>query len=420
MNRFEGYGRTEVTLAGELISIESHLAAILASLPQPEPIELPLIDALGMTLIDDFVSQIDLPAFANSAMDGFAVVAADLAEASLETPIALALSSQVMAGDRKLPVVSSGGTVGIMTGAPVPPGANAVVAVETTIIDGSSVSFIQPVGVGSNIRHIGEDLFAGKRLAFAGKRLTPARVAVLAAAGITTIRCVRPPRVVILSSGDELVPSAEIPRPGQVRDANGPMLSALVKAAGGVPFFAGIVRDDREALVRAFDMHCGNADLFISTGGASAGIRDLIPEAIASLGESVSVKVAMKPGMPQVRGRIGQVPVIGLPGNPVSSFVSFELFVRPAIRALQGQKDLARPQVTATAAEVLKSPPNKRGFIRVALAHRNGRWVATPTGSQHSHLLSSIAGADGLAEVPESVTQIAAGSDVRVHLLDES
>lgn len=419
MTRFEGLGRSEVTTADELISIEDHLDAILASLPHPEPIELRLVDALGMVMADDIISQVDLPAFANSAMDGFAVVAADLTDASAESPVTLPIAGEVLAGDRDLPVVSSGRSVRIMTGAPLPPGADAVVPVETTTIQDSQVRFLQPVAVGSHVRPVGEDLHPGQRLASASKRLNPAGIALLAAAGVTRIRCLPPPRVVILSSGDELVRPEKVPESGQVRDANGSMLSALVRAAGGVPFFAGIVRDDHKALAHAFDSNSGHADLFVCTGGASAGVRDLIPDVIASLGDSVSVKVAMQPGMPQIRGKIGDVPVIGLPGNPVSAFVSFELFVRPVLRALQGRKDTARPQVTAAAGETLRSSADKRSFVRVKLAHQDGRWVASPTGPQGSHLLSSIATADGLAEVPESVTEIAAGADVLVHLLVE-
>jgi molybdopterin molybdotransferase len=417
MTRFVGHGRSEVTVADELISIEAHLDAILDSLPTPEPIELRLVDALGMVLSDDVHSDTEIPSFANSAMDGYAVVAADLSEARTAAPVRLPVVGEVVAGTAELPVVSSGRVVRIMTGAPLPPGADAVVPVETTSGDNSQVGFHRPTEPGSNVRSPGEDVHPGQRLAVGGRRLTPAVVALLASAGVTRVRCLPPPRVVILSSGDELVRPEDTPAPGQIRDSNGPMLSALVRAAGGVPFSTGIIKDDRKALRHAFDTNSGHADLFVCTGGASAGTRDLLPDVIASLGTSVAQKVAMKPGMPQIRGRIGGVPVIGLPGNPVSAFVSFEVFVRPAIRMLQGRKDVARPNVTAIAGEPLTAPPHKRGFTRVQLSRDGDAWVATPTGAQGSHLLTSIAFADGLAVVPEHVTEIPAGDEVLVHIL---
>ena len=419
MTRFVGQGRVDVTIAEELVSVEDHLAGILDTLPTAEPIELRLVDALGMVLADDIASEVQLPAFANSAMDGYAVVAGDLVDATQEHPTQLPVVGEVVAGAQDLPVISSGRVVRIMTGAPLPPGADAVVPVEVTSGGLAQVAFHRSVASGENVREPGEDLEPGQALVSAGRRLSPADVALLASAGVTRVRCLPPPRVVVLSSGDELIRPDHEPAPGQIRDSNGPMLAALVRAAGGVPFSTGIVRDDRKALAHAFDTNSGHADLFVCTGGASAGTRDLMPDVIASLGESVSVKVAMKPGMPQVRGRVGKVPVVGLPGNPVSAFVSFEVFARPAIRRLQGRRDVARPTVNAVAGEPLTAPPHKRGYLRVSLSRDAGRWVATPTGPQGSHLITSIARADGLAVVPEDVTEIAKGDQVLVHLLVE-
>lgn len=417
MTRFVGHGRSEVTLADELVSVEDHLAGILDTLPVAEPIELRLVDALGLVLADDVTSDVQLPAYRNAAMDGYAVVAGDLADATQDAPTQLPVIGEVTAGMQELPVISSGRVVRIMTGAPLPPGADAVVPVELTSGGRAQVAFHAQVGPGQNVRDPGEDLEVGTPLVSAGRRLSPADVALLAAAGVTRVRCLPPPRVVVLSSGDELVRADDVPTIGQIRDSNGPMLAALVRAAGGVPFSTGIVRDDRKALMHSFDTNTGHADLFVCTGGASAGTRDLMPDVIAALGEAVSVKVAMKPGMPQIRGRIGKVPVIGLPGNPVSAFVSFEVFARPAIRHLQGRRDVARPTVTAVAGEPLTAPPHKRGFTRVRLSRDDGQWVARPTGGQGSHLITSIARADGLAVIPEDVTEIAPGEQVTVHLL---
>jgi len=417
VTRFVGQGRSEVTLADELVPVEDHLAGILDGLPVAEPIELRLVDALGLVLADDVVSEVELPAYRNSAMDGYAVVAGDLVDASQEFPTQLPVIGEVTAGMQELPVISSGRVVRIMTGAPLPPGADAVVPVELTSGGRSQVAFHTPIEVGQNVREPGEDLEVGTPLVSRGRRMSAADVALLAAAGVTRVHCLPPPRVVVLSSGDELVRADDEPSIGQIRDSNGPMLAALVRAAGGVPFSTGIVRDDRKALMHAFDTNTGHADLFVCTGGASAGTRDLMPDVIAALGEAVAVKVAMKPGMPQIRGRIGQVPVIGLPGNPVSAFVSFEVFARPAIRRLQGRRDVARPTVTAAAGEPLTAPPHKRGYTRVRLSRDDGRWIARPTGAQGSHLITSIARADGLAVVPEDVTEIAPGEQVTVQLL---
>jgi molybdopterin molybdotransferase len=222
---------------------------------------------------------------------------------------------------------------------------------------------------------------------------------------------------VVLSTGDELVPSDHEPGPGQIRDGNGPMIAALVRQAGGTPFIGGIVRDDRKALLYALDSNLGHADLVVCTGGASAGTRDLLPEVIGALGEVTTAKVAMQPGMPQILGLIRDVPIVGLPGNPVSAFVSFEVFVRPALRTLQGRCDVARPRVRAEVVEPLSSPPYKRSYLRVRLAHEDGRWTAIPTGGQGSHLVTSIALADGLAVVPEDVTTVEPGTLIDVQLL---
>jgi molybdopterin molybdotransferase len=417
VTRFVGHGRAEVTPEAELTSVDDHLAGIRALLPPPDPIELRLADALGLVLAEDIVSEVEVPSFANSGMDGYAVVAADVVEATVEEPVTLRVVGEVMAGASQPPKVTSGRCVSIMTGAPIPPGADAVVPVETTSGGGDHVSVHRAVAPGTHVRAPGEDLAPGQPLVAAGRRLGPADVGLLAVAGVTRVTCITTPRVVIISTGDELVPAGDRPGPGQIRDANGPMLGAMVRAAGALPFSAGIVRDERRALLYAFDTNLGHADLFVCTGGASAGARDLIPDVIDALGEVATAKVAMKPGMPQIRGRVADTPVIGLPGNPVSAFVSFEVFVRPAIRHLQGRRDVQRPTVLARAAEPLTAPPAKRGYVRVQLSHDDDGWLAEPTGHQGSHVISSIARADGLAVVPEDRTELGVGEQVQVQLL---
>lgn len=417
MSRFVGHGQDEVTPAEELTPVEAHLDAILAMLPHPEPIALRTADALGLILAETATCSVTLPATDNSAMDGYAVVADDLVAASRTQPVRLAVTGEVVAGADAMPTVARGTCVRIMTGAPIPPGADAVVPVELTLAEGDHVAFHLPARVGDNVRRAGEDLVPGIELVAAGRRVAPADVALLTAAGVTSVVCIPAPRVVIMSTGDELVPADREPEPGRVRDSNGPMLAAMVRATGGVPFVTGAVPDDHDALREAFESNLGHADLFVCTGGASAGTRDLLADVIGELGEVESVKVAMRPGMPQIRGRIGVVPVIGLPGNPVSSYVSFEVFVRPAIRALQGRRDVHRPTVVARAVEPLHAPAHKRGYLRVRLARDGAAWTVRPTGAQGSHLITSIAQADGLAVVPESVTEVRVGDEVRVMLL---
>jgi molybdopterin molybdotransferase len=419
MSRFVGLDRDQVTLPEELTSVEDHLAGILASLPTPEPIELRVADGLGLVLAEPAICQVTVPEHDNSAMDGFAVIAEDLAGASRATPVVLPVIGEIVAGSDATPTLVPGICVRIMTGAPIPPGATAVVPVEVTGGGGDQVSFHLPVRLGENIRHAGEDLVPGLELVTVGRRIGPADVALLSAAGVARVRCVPAPRVVIMSTGDELVPADHVPGPGRVRDSNTPMLSAMVRATGGIPFATGAVIDSHSALIEAFESNRGHADLFVCTGGASAGTRDLLAEVIAELGEASAVKVAMRPGMPQIRGRIGSTPIIGLPGNPVSAFVSFEVFVRPAIRALQGRRDVHRPTVIARATEPIGAPPHKRGYVRVRLTREAGGWAASPTGAQGSHLISSIARADGLAIVPELVEEIRVGDEVRVMLLVE-
>jgi molybdopterin molybdotransferase len=419
MSGFVGLGQDEVTPADQLIAVEAHLEAILAMLPVPEPIELRTADGLGLILAETATCDVTLPAHDNSAMDGYAVISDDLSAASRAVPVRLSVVGEVVAGSPETPTVARGTCVRIMTGAPLPPGADTVVPVELTVAedDGATVLFHLAPRHGDNVRHAGEDLVPGRELVAAGRRIAPADVALLSAAGVTRVVCLPAPRVVIMSTGDELVAADREPGPGRIRDSNAPMLAAMVKATGGVPFVTGAVPDDHDALREAFESNLGHADLFVCTGGASAGTRDLLADVIGGLGEVQAVKVAMRPGMPQIRGRIGATPVIGLPGNPVSSFVSFEVFVRPAIRALQGRRDVHRPTVVARASEPLLAPAHKRGYVRVRLAREGAGWTVRPTGAQGSHLISSIAQADGLAIVPEAVTEVRVGDEVRVMLL---
>lgn len=414
---FKGLGREDVVKASELTPVDDYLAFVLGHLPTPHPIGMRSADALGLVLAGDIEAREPLPAFANSAMDGYAIVSSDVAAATVDRPVALRVVGEVAAGAAELPVVQSGGAVQIMTGAPLPPGADAVVPVEQTSGGQDQVNIHVAVESGRNVRRVGEDVQPGQRLLGAGRRIGAADIALMAATGHAEVLVYPAPRVVIISTGDELVPAEQQPAPGQIRDSNGPMLSALVRQSGGVPFHAGRVADSRRALMDAFDQNLGHADLFISAGGVSAGKHDHLRDVLAALGEVHPFKVAMKPGMPQAFGLVRGTPALALPGNPVSAFISFEVFARPAIRALQGRRDRGRPVVRAELSRLVKSPADKRSYVRVRLQREERRWVATPVEGQGSHQLAGLVRADGLAEIPAHLTEVGSGEQVQVHLL---
>ncbi len=417
---FRGLGRTEITTPEELEDVDGYRDRILSDLTPIEPTEFSLSDALGLVLAEDIRAQEQLPPFSNSAMDGYAVVAADVVDGDAQRPVRLRVLGEVAAAPGLPSRVESGTATRIMTGAPVPPGADAVVPVEVTRESDGEVAVFRSFPAGANIRPAGDDVTAGQLVLRAGGRLRPGDIALLAALGRTRVRCHPRPRVLVLSTGSELVPPDQPLVPGAIRDSNGPMLTALVRQAGGLPLSAGIIPDDPKSLERALESNLGNCELLITSGGVSAGAHDHVRDVLGMLGEVRVTKVAMKPGMPQVWGRVHDVPVFGLPGNPVSSFVSFEVFVRPALRRLQGRVDLFSPTVTARLTEDVDTAPAKRTYLRVGLRQEAGRWMASLSGGQGSHQLSGLLGADGLAEIPEERTTVRAGEEVRVHLLVEA
>lgn len=419
MSGFVGQGRQAVYTQEELLPVETYREYVIRALPKPEPMEIGTSDALGLVLSTDVLAPEALPAFANSGMDGYAVRSEDVAGAVEGAPVVLTVVGEVVAGATSGRVLGAGEAIRIMTGAPVPPGADSVVPVEVTREEASRVEIHRASTRGQHVRPVGQDVSPGQRLLAAGRRIGPGDVALLIASGVTRVSCFPAPRVCVISTGDELVSPDRQPMNGQIRDSNGPMLAAMVRQAGGLPFLGGPAKDDRRSLVDALESNLGHADVMVMTGGVSAGVRDLVGDVVAHLGEAARFKVAMQPGMPQVVGRVRDVPVFGLPGNPVSAFVSFEVFVRPALRVLQGRRDLLRPAVPAVLGTAVTSPAHKRSYLRVQMAREGAHWVATPTGPQGSHMLTSIASADGLAEIPEEVTELAAGERVTVHLLVE-
>jgi molybdopterin molybdotransferase len=270
---------------------------------------------------------------------------------------------------------------------------------------------------GRHVREPGEDVRAGDVVLRAGRRLGAADVGMLAAVGATNVLVHPRPRVVILSTGDELLEPGAPSRPGAIRDANSYALTALARESGATAFRLPIVPDDRRQLQEAFEGALTQADLLVTTGGVSAGRYDYVKQVLATLGDVRFSRVGMQPGMPQAFGFLGTVPCFGLPGNPVSAYVSFEVFVRPALRRMQGRTDINRPRVTAVLEDEIESPADKVSFLRVKLRRSEGTWHASVTGSQGSGILRSVVEADGLAEVPTGRTSLFPGERVVVHLL---
>ncbi|MFF6811380.1 gephyrin-like molybdotransferase Glp [Streptomyces sp. NPDC012403] len=426
-----------------LWSVDEHLDDILATVRPLEPIELNLLDAQGCVLVEDVTVPVSLPPFDNSSMDGYAVRVADVAGASERYPAALDVVGDVAAGAAGLLHVGPGQAARIMTGAPLPPGAETVVPVEWT--DGGlgegpatgmrarslapegatgQVNVYRPAGARAHVRAEGSDVRAGDRALAAGTVLGPPQISLLAAIGRGTVR-VRPrPRVVVLSTGSELVQPDEELRPGQIYDSNSFALTAAARDAGAIAYRVGAVADDAATLRDTIEDQLVRADLVVTTGGVSVGAYDVVKEALSYTadedepGSGVEFrKLAMQPGKPQGFGSIGpdHTPLLALPGNPVSSYVSFELFVRPAIRTLMGLTDVHRPRVRAklTADRALTSPGGRRQFLR----GRYADGTVTPVGGAGSHLVAALAQADALIVVPEDAESVAPGTEVEVVLL---
>jgi molybdopterin molybdotransferase len=349
-------------------------------------------------------------------MDGFAVRAADVAGASPSEPVELKLVGRAVIGRRPGVTVSVGEAVQIATGAPVPSGADAIVPIENAEAAGDVVRLFETPEVGRHVRPAGEDVKAGAVLAAAGRRLGAPELGLFANAGVATPLVHPRPRVVVLSTGDELVPPTESPEYGQVRDSNAYTIFGALREAGAIPVMAGIVTDNAESLKETILDRLIQADAFVSSGGVSAGDRDVVKAAFLHRGEVEFFKVAMQPGMPQGFGAIEGKPYWGLPGNPVSVFVSFELFVRPALLKMMGRTQLARPEVEARLVSEVSGPRGKTQFARVLVRRGGDGWEAEPTGARGSNLISTVARANGLAIVPAGTATAPAGSTVRVIL----
>lgn len=419
MPKFAGLGRTEVDAPGELEPVEGYLADVLADVEPLGTEELALDDCLGRVLAEAVAAVTPIPGFANSAMDGYAVRAGDTPDGSAEAPTELTVVGGIAAGASDPVEVGPGAAVRIMTGAPIPAGADAVVPVELTSSAGMTVRVHLAAERGQHIRHPGEDVAAGEQVLPAGLLLRPAAIAMAAAVGRRSLLCRRRARVIMISTGDELVRAGEPLAQGGLYDSNGPMVLALARSEGALAHRVGPVPDDPALLRTAIADAAADADIVLLSGGVSAGAHDHLPDVLAELGTCRRAKLAMKPGKPQLLARVGDCRVLGLPGNPVSTFVSFELFAIPLLRTLQGRIDVRRPTVTASAACELRGSAGKRTFLRVRLETRPDALVAHPAGGQGSHIISALTSADGLAEVPGGVTHVPAGAPVRVRLFTD-
>ena len=400
-----------------MISVDEHLARVLSVVQPLSPLDLGLLDAQGCFLDEDVHAPAPLPGFDNSAMDGYAVRTADL---SGELPVVLPVVGDVAAGPASPLRVQPGLCVRIMTGAALPEGADAVVPLELTDGGVKHVRIDQTVEPGAYIRRAGEDVAAGDLVLTRGAALGSANIGLAAAIGRNRV-LVRPrPRVVVVSTGSELVEPGAPMGPGQIADANSFALTAAAIEAGALAYRVGIVPDEARTLLSTLEDQLVRADVLITSGGVSVGAYDVVKEVLSRIGTVQFDKVAMQPGMPQGFGTIGpdDTPIFALPGNPVSALVSFEVFVRPALRRMIGAEPLQRPRVSAVTTESFSSPEGKRSFLRVHLSVRKGAHVVTPVSGPGSHLLAGMARANALAVVPEQVVQVAAGEPVTVLLLE--
>ena len=377
-----------------------------------------ITDGLGRVLCEDVRSGRNVPAFANSAMDGFAVRWSDLAGAAPAAPVSLQVREAVAAGAVSRKRVLPGTAIRIMTGAPVPAGADAVVRVEYTETRGDRVAVFRTDGRGSHIRPAGEDIRKGQSVLARGRVLGAADIGLMASIGKATVRVRRRPVVAIVATGDELIGVEDKPARGKVVNSNGYTLSSAVREVGAVARSFGIVRDSRDRLASTFRKALA-CDAVITSGGVSVGDYDYVKAALGDAGVRMLFwKVAQRPGHPMTFGHKGPKPVFGLPGNPVSSLVSFILYVRPALLKMMGHESLFMPVVRAKMAHDVRTAPGLTEFVRCLLDEDNGRFVASSTGTQSSGVLRSLSLAQGLVVAREDQTVLRKGSYAPAILLD--
>ena len=413
-----------------MISVEEALAEVLSHVHPLEPERVPILEGLGRVLAEEVISDIDIPPFDNSAMDGYAVRSADVADSTPDTPVSLTIVGSVAAGYVAQIGVVPGTAVRIMTGAPMPDGADAVVPYEDTsdfdrskderlAAPADSIQVRRAAQPCDHVRPAGEDVREGEVVMVPGRVIRPQEIGVLASLGLGTVLVHRRPRVAILATGDELLEVHEPLAPGKIRNSNEYTNAALVERTGGIAIRLGIARDteaDLSAKIRS-GLQQG-ADLFLTSGGVSVGDYDVVKDVLGAEGRMQFWQVRMKPGKPLAFGLLsGGVPLIGLPGNPVSAMVSFEQFARPAILKMVGHRDLDKPTVRVILDEPLTNS-GRRGYLRVIVRRTEDGYHARTTGEQGSGVLTSMAKANGLAIVPEGIHYVEGGSELTVQMLD--
>jgi molybdopterin molybdotransferase len=399
--------------------------AILASVKQLEPETVSLLEALGRVLAEPVTADTALPSFDNSAMDGYAVRAADLIGASREHPVRLSVVADIPAGHPTRVEITAGTAARITTGALLPRGADAVAPVEDTD-DGArgtsellkSIAIYKAFEHGAHVRTAGDDVQRGEKLLDPGVLIRPSEIALMSAVGHSRVKVYRRPRVALLATGDELVAPDQLPGPGQIRNVNEYSTAALVMRYGGVPLLLGIARDRTEEVAAKLEEAIGQgADLIVASAGVSVGAYDVVKDAVKAHGSIDLWKVRMRPGKPLAFGFYRQVPFFGLPGNPVSAMMTFEQFVRPALRIMSGFDQWQKPTVTVTLLEPIASD-GRETYARAWVARQADHWTARLSGGQGSNMLGSLARANALVVVPDGVTQLDAGAEVRAQMLD--
>jgi molybdopterin molybdotransferase len=395
-------------------SVAEHQRVVTGLIRARPPVAVPLTEAQGLVLAEDVVAGLALPVFDNSAMDGYAVRAEDTSAATPENPVVLRVAEDIPAGRTDELTLQPGTAHRIMTGAPLPAGATAVVPVEDTDGGVDVVSIRAPREAGRHIRRAGEDVSPGTTVLRQGQVVTPAVLGLVAALGIAELRVIPRQRVLVISTGSELVTPGTALLPGQIYESNSIMLAGAVRDAGADLVAVATAEDEVAQFSSIIDRYAGDTDLIITSGGVSAGAYEVVKDAFGREGDQgvEFVKVAMQPGMPQGVGRVAGATIVTLPGNPVSALVSFEVFIRPALRRAMGLPDPERPHRTAVLAESLTSPRGKRQFRRAVLSDDAG--TVTSYGPPASHHLRWLASANGLLDIPEDVVEVAEGTQLQV------
>jgi len=414
----------------DMLSVEEAFQRIMASFSPLNSIEVPLLDCLGQVLAEDIRSPLDLPPLSNSAMDGYAVRGADIQGASPESPRNLEVIGLVAAGQVSTQTVVAGAAVRIMTGAPIPAGADTVVPFEETDeverrqagrpLD--HVAIFTGLSVGVNVRPAGEDVQRGQQVLDAGTPVRPSEIGVMASLGLSAARVIRRPVVAILATGDELVASGQTLDEGKIFDSNSFSVAGSVIACGGVPRVLGIARDNLEDLNNKLSEAAGS-DLIVTSAGVSKGDYDIVKDVLTERGDMNFWSVRMRPAKPLAFGHLREdggrsVPLLGLPGNPVSTMVAFEMFARPAIQIMLGKRRLARPMVEGVLTAPIYNADGRRVYARVEVTRKDGSYFANPVGPQGSNILTSMSRANGLAICPEDLPSKGAGEQVQIIMLD--